>query len=636
MAAQGEDAYFTLLLNDSYLPGTEKKLAIMVTLDNIQASTVTELKKLYDYIVPVERIVNRNAANLYLMNRGDLVSTFTKINLWQQQRFRKIVYLDADVVVLRAPDELFDIENDFAAAPDVGWPDCFNSGVLVLKPSMGEYYSLLALAQRGISFDGADQGLLNTHFPNYHRISFAYNCTPSAHYQYVPAYRHFQSSIATLHFIGPEKPWIQGRDVSSNFSVYNELLGRWWAVYDKHYRDTAVTRIGQSPWSEFRTVQESVEGKDKGDKRTEHVEPHSTTRSEPPMYEQSQLLERIEGADSPSTNISSVTEFSAPFAEWDPARSAPPPGSRPEAANFPHMNYEMSRETQLFKTPSYPDPPKEAEITAQKSPAQPLKPIFPWEISAPAPTRVFADDHPPPSPSKSTSSAPSGTDEETQADETSPTTPTTQIASPQGWKTFTASNAWDEIPEIDRYMSSIAQSRKGRVQLLHNPLEGAEEVLSPSERRASVKVTDFPTEIERPSLPVTPAPIRRPSFWGSERDDNGDLPAAEGVPKQADWNPSNQLEELLRRQSEFIPHMVTATDATSTSHEIPDRKLLESGSTVPVASALAERRASVNRRASQPSTETSQATPQAGGAPDHALSRLPESSSRPDQALDMS
>lgn len=50
-----------------------------------------------------------------------------------------------------------------------------------------------------------------------------------------------------------------------------------------------------------------------------------------------------------------------------------------------------------------------------------------------------------------------------------------------------------------------------------------------------MRLTDFPTELERPSLPVTPAPIRRPSFWGEERDEQGELPAAEGVPSQEDW-----------------------------------------------------------------------------------------------------
>lgn len=149
------------------------------------------------------------------------------------------MYVDADMVALRAPDELFALEHAFSAAPDIGWPDLFNSGLLVLSPNLGDYYALLAMAQRGISFDGADQGLLNMHFKNtYNRLSFTYNVTPSGHYQYVPAYRHFQSSISLVHFIGSQKPWAQGREASSGSGPYDELLGRWWAVYDRHYRSS--------------------------------------------------------------------------------------------------------------------------------------------------------------------------------------------------------------------------------------------------------------------------------------------------------------------------------------------------------------------------------------------------------------
>jgi glycogenin glucosyltransferase len=191
----------------------------------------------YDYVIPVVRIRNERPANLYLMNRPDLHSAFTKINLWRQTQFRKIVYLDADVVAYRAPDELFDLPHAFSAAPDIGWPDLFNTGVMVLTPNMGDYYAMMAMADRGISFDGADQGLLNMHFKNtYNRLSFTYNVTPSAHYQYVPAYKHFQSSINLVHFIGSEKPWLQGRDKSKGDSPFDEIAGRWWAVYDRHYR----------------------------------------------------------------------------------------------------------------------------------------------------------------------------------------------------------------------------------------------------------------------------------------------------------------------------------------------------------------------------------------------------------------
>ena len=111
---------------------------------------------------------------------------------------------------------------------------------MVLTPNMGDYWSLQTLANSGTSFDGADQGLFNQYFGNrpWHRLSFAYNCTPSANYQYEPAYRHFRSSITLAHFIGKRKPWQQGRREMNRpeSGVYRELLGTWWSVYDRHYK----------------------------------------------------------------------------------------------------------------------------------------------------------------------------------------------------------------------------------------------------------------------------------------------------------------------------------------------------------------------------------------------------------------
>lgn len=171
------------------------------------------------------------------MNRSDLHSAFTKINLWKQTQFSKIVYIDADVVAYRAPDELFDLPHAFSAAPDVGWPDISNTGVMVLTPNLGDYYAMLAMAERGISFDGADQGLINTHFEHStNRLSFTYNVTPSAHYQYIPAYLHFHSSISMVHFIGANKPWLSGRHSAHRNDPVDEMIGRWWAVHDRHYR----------------------------------------------------------------------------------------------------------------------------------------------------------------------------------------------------------------------------------------------------------------------------------------------------------------------------------------------------------------------------------------------------------------
>lgn len=55
--------------------------------------------------------------------------------------------------VIQNCDELFDRE-ELSAVPDVGWPDCFNSGVFVFKPSNETYVNLRNFAAEQGSFDG--------------------------------------------------------------------------------------------------------------------------------------------------------------------------------------------------------------------------------------------------------------------------------------------------------------------------------------------------------------------------------------------------------------------------------------------------------------------------------------------------
>ena len=162
--------------------------------------------------------------------------------------------------------------------------------------------------------------------------------------------------------------------------------------------------------------------------------------------------------------------------------------------------------------------------------------------------------------------------------ETTPVTPTIQVSEHQPFSSYQRTNTWDEIPEIQRYVERLSLSRFGakRSNTGHTPSSSLGSVNNPSEeeelagRRPSLRLTDFPTEFERPSLPVTPIPRRRSSFWGEERDDQGELPAAEGVPAQQDWDPLKKLEELQRRQSE------TLMSGLMTTTNIPERELPES------------------------------------------------------------
>ncbi|KAH8548891.1 glycogenin 1, isoform CRA_c [Umbelopsis sp. PMI_123] len=196
----GNEAYVTLLVTDSYAPGalvlaqrlkelgTTRDIAVMVTA-NVSTSTRNDISLVFDRIIDIDKMDSGQADNLALLGRPELGVTFSKLQLWNLD-YDKVVFLDADVLPLRLVDELFD-RPEFSAAPDAGWPDCFNSGVFVAVPNKDTYKQLCDLAASKGSFDGGDQGLLNTYFSSWstssseHRLPFIYNTTPTAVYRYV-------------------------------------------------------------------------------------------------------------------------------------------------------------------------------------------------------------------------------------------------------------------------------------------------------------------------------------------------------------------------------------------------------------------------------------------------------------------
>lgn len=219
----------------------------------------------------------------------------------------------------------------------------------------------------------------------------------------------------------------------------------------------------------------------------------------------------------------------------------------------------MSRSTAPFIPPQhYPSPPKnmwyEVPKEAPAPPSDPPKPIFPWETSRPKPSRVFVDDKPETSQGPVTGSRPPlevqtsieplGAEAFPAGQKNEIVTPTTQtitITPSDPWTSYTRTNAWDDLPEIERYVDSLQKKRSrnrkppGMIDL-PSPGEGGGDG---SRQRRGSKLTDFPSEAERPSLPVTPAPIHRSNFWGGGPDTGDDagsqLPSAVGVPGQNEW-----------------------------------------------------------------------------------------------------
>ena len=234
-------AYATTLCNgDGYVPGvetlgrslrargTQVPMVAMVT-EDVSKEARGRLSEQGWILREVAPITNPSSAADQLFPRFDNV--FTKLRAWELTDFDKVVFLDADTLVLQNIDELFD-RPEIAAAPDFFMSDRFNSGVMVLTPSTETFEKMVKTLASSASYDGGDQGFLNNYFESWyamdveHRLPCGYNMHHFV-YQFLRTHasvcHELDKEIKIIHYT-LQKPWFGKPTVSGG----SEL---WWQVY---------------------------------------------------------------------------------------------------------------------------------------------------------------------------------------------------------------------------------------------------------------------------------------------------------------------------------------------------------------------------------------------------------------------
>ena len=135
------------------------------------------------------------------------LDNFLKLQLWQLD-YDRVVFLDADTLVLRNIDRLFDYP-EFCAAPNVyeslaGFHR-LNSGVFTARPAQATFDAMLArLDAPGAFWRRTDQTFLETFFPEWHGLPVTMNMLQYVWFNLPELWSWDQ--ICVLHY-QYEKPW---------------------------------------------------------------------------------------------------------------------------------------------------------------------------------------------------------------------------------------------------------------------------------------------------------------------------------------------------------------------------------------------------------------------------------------------
>ncbi|KAL2342932.1 hypothetical protein Fmac_004217 [Flemingia macrophylla] len=168
---------------------------------------------------------------------------YSKFRLWQLTDYDKIIFIDADLLILRNIDFLFGMPEITATGNNA---TLFNSGVMVVEPSNCTFQLLMDHINEFESYNGGDQGYLNEIFTRWHRIPRHMNFLK--HFWVGDEEEKKQMKtvlfgadppiLYVLHYLGM-KPWLCFRDYDCNwnFDIFHEFASdvaheRWWKVHD--------------------------------------------------------------------------------------------------------------------------------------------------------------------------------------------------------------------------------------------------------------------------------------------------------------------------------------------------------------------------------------------------------------------
>ncbi|KAF3685852.1 Inositol phosphorylceramide glucuronosyltransferase 1 [Capsicum annuum] len=165
--SKSEEAYVTLLYGDEFLLGVR-----------VLGKSIRDTGSNKDMVVLVSDGVSQYAKKLlqadgWIVEKISLLANpnqvrpkrfwgvYTKLKVFNMTSYKKVVYLDADTIVVKSIEDLFKC-GKFCA--NLKHSERLNSGVMVVEPSEKVFNDMMSKVTTLPSYTGGDQGFLNSYY----------------------------------------------------------------------------------------------------------------------------------------------------------------------------------------------------------------------------------------------------------------------------------------------------------------------------------------------------------------------------------------------------------------------------------------------------------------------------------------
>ncbi|CAN6328176.1 unnamed protein product [Urochloa humidicola] len=249
---------------------------------------------------------------------------YSKFRLWQLTDYDKIIFIDADLLILRNVDFLFAMPEITATGNNA---TLFNSGVMVIEPSNCTFQLLMDHINEITSYNGGDQGYLNEIFTWWHRIPKHMNFlkhfwegdTEEMKAKKTQLFGAEPPILYVLHYLGM-KPWLCFRDYDCNWNnpgmrefASDVAHAKWWKVHDRmpwKLQSYCLLRTRQKAGLEWDRRQSEKANSEDGHWRRNITDARLNTCFEKFCYWESMLLHWGENNNKTTSSHATVTTAS--------------------------------------------------------------------------------------------------------------------------------------------------------------------------------------------------------------------------------------------------------------------------------------------------------------------------------------